>query len=320
MKQIDISVIIVNYNTAAIIYNCILSIQKHKTRNIYEIIIVDNNSNDNIEEVINQIYNENIRVIKLSQNLGFGKANNEGAKTAQGRFLFFLNPDTILLNNALDLLAEYLKNNSSVGIVGGNLYDEQMKPALSFRRIYPCLLYELYEMTAHKLERIIYRKCWCFNHTDFPMNVAYISGADLMIAQATFTQIGGFSKDFFMYCEDTDLCFKAHKKGLFIRNIPIVKIQHLEGKSTKLDNGYFSERGIKLSEQGRMTYYNKNTSLSTFILANIIYLTSLRLLYLASGIAKLKSHNAFAIRKNVATELFKKYLCIKIKKIKKIKK
>lgn len=307
----DVSIIIVNYKTATIIRNCIHSIESQNFGISYEIILVDNNSNDDISEITKDFKEENIKLLKLAQNIGFGKANNEGSKVAKGKYLFFLNPDTILLNNAITILCHHLESNPHVGVAGGNLYNEEKKPALSFRRIYPGIIYEIFEMTGHKLESWIYNKNWSFNHTNKKCRVAYISGADLMISKSLFERIGGFSKEFFMYCEDTDLCLKVHKTGMAVENTPLAKIQHLEGKSTRKEKGSFSEKGLYWPEQGRITYYKKNTSKMKFVMVNMIYFISLNFLFFITFILRMPSYRAFKYRRKIFTNLIWKELFTK---------
>ena len=104
----DVSIIIINYNTISFLIDAVDSIFA-KTEGIeYEIIVVDNNSNDNSKTIIMEKYGKKVIYLSLPENIGFGRANNEGAKIAKGRNLFFLNPDTLLLNNATKILSDYL--------------------------------------------------------------------------------------------------------------------------------------------------------------------------------------------------------------------
>ena len=133
----DVSIIIVNYNTYDLTLDCINSI-KEKTNNIkYEIIVVDNNSPNRI---IENLKLENVRLVLNSKNGGFGYANNIGNKYAKGKYLFFLNSDTILMNNAIFELFEFMEKKSNVGICGGNLYTLEHKPTISFERFKPSLI------------------------------------------------------------------------------------------------------------------------------------------------------------------------------------
>lgn len=188
----DVSIIIINYNTEQLVLNCINSIYQKTTKLNFEIIVVDNDS-----EQFNLLQNDNrIKFIKSSSNLGFGKANNLAAKYAQGRYLFFLNPDTILLNNAIELLYNFMEspNSQNVGICGGNLYNEQLQPSHSYRILFPGIIYELFFLTKGFPFKFFIKEH--FNKTGKPLEVAYITGADLFISKELFNKVKGFDKRF----------------------------------------------------------------------------------------------------------------------------
>ena len=137
----DVSIIIVNYNTEKLVIDCINSIINKTTNINYEIIVVDNNSdNGSFNKIIDTFpissyINTNcldIKFIRNEQNIGFGLANNEGFKQAKGEYLFCLNPDTIIVNNAIKILYDFMENNTECGACGGNLYDLNMKYVHSF--------------------------------------------------------------------------------------------------------------------------------------------------------------------------------------------
>lgn len=269
----DVSVIIVNYRTSQLVADCMKSVISNTSDISYEIIVADNDSEPDLSNFllkqIQQSYpsllNENkslasISVLSLDGNLGFGKANNEAASTARGEYLFFLNPDTLLLDNAVATLADFLERTPVAGCCGGNLHDADGKPAFSFRRLMPGPLFELNELWHHQVARIMFGSNYCHNHTKEPMAVGFISGADLFIRKDTFMAIGGFDTDFFMYFEETDLCRRMNKKtGLKAFNVPTANITHLEGKSLGTD---WDALELKASHQenSRCLYYRKNSS------------------------------------------------------------
>lgn len=128
----DVSIIIVNYQSSNLVIDCVNSIFQ-KTKEIsYEIIIVDNASNDNSVECLTKKFGNKIKIISSKVNLGFGKANNLGERYAIGKYIFLLNPDTILVNNAIKILMYSLKKNKDIGCVGGNLYTIDMMPCPSY--------------------------------------------------------------------------------------------------------------------------------------------------------------------------------------------
>jgi len=228
----DVSIIIVNYNTISLLVDAVDSVLE-KTKEIeYEIIVVDNASSDNSMNIIAGKYGNKVIYLALPENIGFGRANNEAAKIAKGRNLFFLNPDTILLNNAVKILSDYLDNNPQVGCCGGNLVDINNQPTLSYRRIIiPSIFDVINEFLSKFPEKIIYGKNIFYNYSDKPIKVSYITGADLMMQKNIFDKLGGFDPDFFMYCEESELEYRVSKASYKIYNIPYAQIKHLEGKS-----------------------------------------------------------------------------------------
>ena len=269
----DVSIIIVNYNTESLILDCIDSIYK-QTRNLdFEIIVVDNAS----PEGVKYLHKDNrIRLIQAQSNLGFGRANNLGAQYAVGRYLFLLNPDTILVNNAIFILLDFMEKNKYAGVCGGNLYTKDMLPCHSYKVIAPGLLYELNDLLRGIPSKILGSDH--FNNTGKCKDVAYITGADLFIRKEIFEQVGGFDKDFFMYFEETYLCYKVRKQGKKVVNVPQAKIIHLEGQSFKLKE----EREL-LFYEGRHQYLTKcysprfikvcNVIAKMNCLVNIVYFT-----------------------------------------------
>lgn len=260
----DVSIIIVNYNTTNLIKNCVESILDHTSGISYEVIIVDNNSEPDfqakIRESIPQKNLHNFHFMPLPENIGFGRANNEGLKISTGRNILFLNPDTVLINNAIKILSDFLDNNPKAGACGGNLYDENMQPAHSFRRLFPGIRTELNDLLNAKPLKLYFGKNYCFNNTNHPLLVSFIIGADLMIKKEVLDFIGPFSPDFFMYYEETDLCYRIKKEGWKIYSVPSAKINHLESKSFSETDAYESEFKTRLLEESRHIFYKRNKS------------------------------------------------------------
>lgn len=266
----DVSVIYVNYHTSELIADSLRSVFEFTSGVDYEIIVVDNNSEPDLSVKMSSLfpYHE-ITCLSLDENVGFGRANNAGAAIAKGRYLFYLNPDTVLVNNAVKILSDFLDKNPTAGAAGGNLYDDDMLPMLSFRRFCPGLQWEFNELFHHIPEKIRYGRNLRFNFADKPMCVGYISGADLMVRREIERRLNGFSPEFFMYYEETDYCMRIHNLGYLVMNVPSAKIKHLEGGS--FENADINEKRLSRSEQSRLTYYRRNVSPCKVRICNMLY-------------------------------------------------
>lgn len=247
----EVSIIYVNYKTAGLILDSIRSV-KEKTQGLaYEIIVVDNSSGDNSLELIKATFPEVI-CIQSAENLGFGRANNLGIEKAQGDCILFLNPDTVLRNDAIRILYGFLIENPLAGACGGNLYDENGQPATSFSRKYPSFIWELLAILYIPPICVSHRRSLFFNKEGYPIEVASITGADLMIRRSVLSSVGGFDPDFFMNYEETELCNRIKRSGLKIYSVPSAQITHLEGRAS-----YIKQSRLYFLYEGQYIYFRK---------------------------------------------------------------
>ncbi len=252
----DVSIIIVNYNTQSMTLECINSVFE-KTKDIrFEVILIDNASTDGSKEFFEK--DQRILYFYNTENLGFGKANNAGLKYAKGRNILFLNSDTLLINDAISILSHFLDTHNDVGACGGNLFSLNYQPLHSYRRLSP-LIFELNTLLSNIPTKLFYKKNEEHNHSSKPMAVNTIVGADLMIRKSILTKIGGaFDERFFMYCEETELCHRIRKANYKIMSVPDAKIIHLEGASFSEDKKI---KRIKMNRDSTRLYclihYNK---------------------------------------------------------------
>lgn len=269
----DVTIVIVNYHSSLLIADCIKSIEKFSKGFSYEIIVVDNNSESDLSEILNK-NKERCTIVNLPQNVGFGRANNAGFKEARGRYLLCLNPDTLLLNNAIGILVKFMDSHPEAAACGANLFNSDMQPTLSFRRTLPGFGWELNELLNIKPEKKKYGSNRIFNNTGQPLEVGYITGADLMLRREVIEMLGGFDPRFFLYYEETDLCARIRKAGGKIFSVPEAKIQHLEGGSFDTENGISLSR-VERTECGRRVYYRIHFNWLYRQLLNAVYFTTL---------------------------------------------
>ena len=224
----DVSIIFINYKTKDLTINAINSVIEKTEGLEYEIFVVDNNSQDGSIEAIEKEF-PNINIIKNPINAGFGAANNLAIKKANGKYIFCLNTDTLLVNNAIKLMFDFMEKeeNQNVGVCGGLLYTKDMSQAMSY-----CVFPNIINSNAfHWLLGYLFpssknKKINCIQEVDA------ISGADIFFRKSVLEKVGLFDERFFMYFEEMDLCFRIKKQGYSIKINPEAKIIHLEGKST----------------------------------------------------------------------------------------
>lgn len=250
----DVSIIIVNYNTLNLTKDTIDSVLE-KTKGIsYEIILVDNASKDGSIKFFEKNYKDKIIFIKNKENLGFGRANNKGIEIAKGKYIFLLNSDTLLINNAIKILFDFMEENKKCGICGGNLYSINFEPMHSFKNKLPDIQSEFHEYINmfEKVKEKVLKKENDFNFSLLPKEVGYITGADMLIRKEILNEIKGFDEDFFMYSEEAELTYRVKNKGYKVYSVPDAKIIHLEGKSTKI-----KVKKIEMQLDGKYKYYQK---------------------------------------------------------------
>ncbi len=218
------SIIIVNYNTKTLLKNCLNSIFVNCQLNDFEVIVVDNDSRDGSIEMLDKNFKDKVKIIANKENIGFGPANNQGAQIAKGEYLFFLNSDTIIKDDILTLIKNFLETNSQVGIVSPCLLLENgTKQEFAFGN-FPTLF------------NSVFRKIDIKNtNNNKPREVDWVSGAALIIRKNIFKKVGGFDENFFMYFEDVDLCKRVWDLGYKIMILPQFFLVHLGGKSIDID-------------------------------------------------------------------------------------
>ncbi len=242
-----------------------------KTRGLdYEIIVVDNDSNDGVEESISREFPQ-VRTIVLPENIGFGRANNEGIRVAKGRNVLLLNTDTLLVNGAIKILSDYLDTHPKVGICGGNLYDLNMVPMHSFGRM-PSIWDELCELSMGVLPRIVEGRNRGFNYSEKPLRVGYITGADMMIRGSLLKKTGGFDPDFFMYYEEVELTWRIKRMGCRVVSVPGAKIIHYESQSVGSQ-----ERKDAMRKNSRNIYFRKTHGRIYTFTADLLHNLAVRL-------------------------------------------
>lgn len=257
----DVSIIIVNYNTSLLLKNCLESIIEQTSDLNYEIIVVDNASKDKSCDIVKRSFPK-VKLIENDTNLGFGNANNTGALIAKGKYLFFLNSDTLLITNAVKILFSTMERDISntIGVCCGNLYKEDLSPNYSYSLRLPSL-WNIVRYRAH-----LSIKDEIFNCTEVIKDILNVIGADLFISSQLFNSIDGFDNRFFMYVEDSELSYRINKLKLRAVSVPSAKIIHLQGKSS------LTRFKIRNEIDGYLYFFKKHFNIKTLMFYIIIEL------------------------------------------------
>jgi len=260
---VQVSIILVNYNTCDLTINCINSIKNHSFGFTYEIIVVDNASQDMSAKLLSKI--EGVKYIQNQTNAGFGTANNLGVKNSLGKFIFLLNSDTILIENSIKKLLDFYSDNEinlKIGALGCVLVD-QNNNIINSGSYYPMSNYFLRSYLRLPIPVFKVDKGKEYQNIDF------VTGADLFMSKKKYEEIGGFDESFFLYYEETDLQKRLNTKGNKNYIITTTQIIHLEGASDGANTKYSNFKRI-IMEQSKYYFLRKHDRFySLFIFAEL---------------------------------------------------
>jgi GT2 family glycosyltransferase len=272
MVKPRLSIIIVSYNTKELLTKCISSVYD-QTRGVeFEIIMVDNNSQDGSEKEIQTRFPQ-VKMIVNEINKGFAAASNQGLKIMIGEYALLLNPDTIIIDNALAKMINFMQKHDEVGILCPKIFE----PNGSLQRAaFPppsTLQFLLSRMDKKGLFsgrlRIFYRRFidpllpaklsngyydQLSRTSGKPFKAGWVSGACLMIRREVIEAIGFLDENLFLFCEDRDWCYRAREKNWDVMLLPEAQIIHYGGQSTQQN----LPRGIPLYHRAQFYFVGKH--------------------------------------------------------------
>jgi N-acetylglucosaminyl-diphospho-decaprenol L-rhamnosyltransferase len=230
----DLSIIIVNWNSKDYLAKCLESVYSHTDGISYEVIVIDNASFDGCDLLISEKYPQT-KFIQSDVNLGFGGANNLGYRNSTGKVLLFLNPDTEIRDEAINRLVYFLGGSEKAGAIGCRLLNTDLTVQTSCIQPFPTILNQLLDADYLK-SRYPGWNLWGLkpleDKTGLPQEVEVISGACFMVKRDAFEKAGLFGSDYFMYAEDVDLSYKIRILGYSVLFLNQVEIIHHGGKSS----------------------------------------------------------------------------------------
>ena len=225
----DVSIIIINYKVKEYIIPCIESIYKHTSKSLrYEILVIDNNSNDGSIDAIKSQFSD-VKIYENTENIGFSKAVNQGAETAIGKYIFILNPDTKLIEDSISILFTFLEKNETVAVVGPAIVTESGIKQQSYWKE-PTLINTI--LSIYHLDFLNYKKNYRNEIGDKTILVDSISGGAFFVQKDVFQNLNGYHPNLF-WMEDIDFCTKVRKLDNKIIYYPETKIIHYGGKSAE---------------------------------------------------------------------------------------
>lgn len=262
MANLELTIVIVSWNTEELLKKCLESIFKHQGDLKLEIIVVDNASSDNTVEIVKENFPQ-VQIIPNINNLGFAAANNIGLLRSKGDFILFLNPDTVILRNALKKMVEFMKHNYKIGIAGCKHLNPNWTFQSSVRRFPTAFALFFVFIKLYKIFPFIppvyYYLAKDLNNK-IVQPVDQVAGSFLMVRRQTLEEIGPFDERFFIWFEEVDLCKRAKDAGWQVWYNPEAEIIHHGGESFKKQ---VSWKNQKQFFQSAWYYLKKHSSKKT---------------------------------------------------------
>jgi GT2 family glycosyltransferase len=271
----DVSIVIVSWNTRDILRECLQSIIR-ETRRPYEIIVVDNASSDGSTAMIEAEYPQ-IVLITNNKNRGFAAATNQGLKVAAGRYLLMLNPDTVILEHAIDKMIVWLNDHPDVGCAGCQVLNADGSiDKTCFSDLSPFRLL-LAEVGLHRLN--LYPGWDRRSEKD----VGVVTGMFMLIPRHILDEVGLMDEAFFVYAEEADLCRRIWGANLRCVFTPVARIIHYGAQSSR----QIKQRMYNQQQKSKLIYMRKHYGLLGFLLGKVTYV--------ASSIFRIVAFGSFAL-------------------------
>ena len=273
--NMDVSIIIVNWNTKRPLLECLESVFMHSGGLTFDVTVVDNGSWDGSVEAVRKRY-PRVAIIANSANLGFSRANNQAITSTSGKYCLFLNSDAELTSQALEKMVEFMEYNPRVGIAGGRLLNTDGSMQNSFDNI-PTLTTELLNKS---LLRVIFPRKYPSKKSPIaaPLDVESVIGACMLIRRKALDEVGLFDEDYFLFLEETDLAVRMRKAGWKIVHEPRARAVHLQGATA---NTFQAEARIEFYRSRYLFFQKHYGGLTRTVLTAVLTLNlTMNLLFL----------------------------------------
>ena len=270
----DLSIVILNYQTFELTKNTINSIFEYEYPFSYEVLLVDNASGDDSLSRLKDYFKDNVIFIESRENNGFAAGNNQALKIAKGKYQLLLNSDTIVWENTLESIYYYMEKHTDVGATGCRVLLENGDLDKACKRSFPNVKNSFFRLfhipTKSKDDN--------YNLDSLPDDGVYeidcLTGAFMFIRKEALDEVGFLDETFFMYGEDIDLCFRIKQAGWKIVYYGKSKITHFKGASSKKQKSKL----IYEFYRAMYVYYKKHYAHESFFITNFIVYFGIALL------------------------------------------
>lgn len=234
--SVDLTISIVNWNTRGELRECLDGVCSQESPPTREVVVVDNGSTDGSADMVRGHFGDCATLIANAGNMGFGAAHNQAIRQSHGRYVLLLNPDSYLVgNDVLKHLIAYMDANADIGILGPRILNPDGTLQFSARRFPPIfagVFRHTYLGRLFPKNRFVRGYLMADESHDQVMDVDWLSGCAMLLRREALDQIGMFDERFFMYCEDVDLCKRAHDAGWRVVYYPEVEVSHRIGAAS----------------------------------------------------------------------------------------
>lgn len=286
--MIDLSIVIVNWNTKEYLLRCLKSVFQSEKSNFWEVIVVDNGSRDGSAGEVSRLF-PRVHVIANDKNLGFARATNQGISQSSGKYVLLLNPDTELKGKAIERLVAFMDSHPAAGIAGGQLLNPDGSKQNSIAN-FPSLATELFNKSLLRRlfpERFPGKE----RHYSDPIEVDSVIGACLIARREAVQRVGTLDEGYFLFFEETDWCYRMKKAGWMVYHVPEAEVIHYQGKGAET-----RKREAKVEYyHSRYRFFRKNRGRLQWFLLLVGLIAKLKIELLSMGLGCL--FTLFLIRK-----------------------
>lgn len=231
----DLTTVIVNWNTRDYLRDCLKSIFAKKYPFSHQVVVIDNASSDDSARMVQREFSQ-VRLMAQKENLGFAKANNLVIRRTDSRYILLLNPDTLVLKDAIEQLINFADEHREVAVVGPQLLNEDGSHQISTGNVPLTIVTPLVSaisplIDVYKWQKRLSPLWYRWQHLSQPQEVNYIGGACMLIRRSVLPKVGLLDENFFMFNEELDWCERFHQAGCKIYYLPQARVIHFSGRS-----------------------------------------------------------------------------------------